>query len=211
MVSSAVRGSFFSYYRFSLLLLSVQILLYLFPRFLVKPAVFVVIKLILFGDLFDRLAGIADGDDTGRDILSHDAARPDHSVVADMDAREKHGVRADPDVVPDRDGDPVFKFCVPYFVMDRVPGGDHGDVRAEHDVIPDLHLGDVNNDTPAVGVKIVADLDMFSVIAAERRLDVNGSPVPDTEKLEQEVFLRRVERKRAVKGAQQQLRLKLFR
>ena len=95
--------------------------------------------------------------------------------------------------------------------MDRVPGGDHGDVRPKHDVIPDFHLGDIDDDTPAVGVKVVADLDMLPVIAAERRLDVNGSPVPDSEELEQEIFLRRVERKRPVKGPEQQLRLELLR
>ena len=55
-------------------------------------------------DRFDHAAGIADGDDVLRNGAGDDAARPDHAVAPDRDARKQNGAAADPDAVLDLDG-----------------------------------------------------------------------------------------------------------
>ena len=92
-----------------------------------------------------------------------------------------------------------------------MPCRDDLNVGPQHDVIADRYGSDADDDAPAVRVKVVADLNMFSVIAPERGFDIDGFTVFYAEDLKQHIFLRRVERQRTVKRSKQQLRFKLLR
>ena len=64
------------------------------------------------GDLAKGAAGIANGNDSCRDVARDDAACSDHGALADGDATEDGHRAADPHVVTDLHGFALLVACV---------------------------------------------------------------------------------------------------
>ena len=55
------------------------------------------------------------------------------------------------------------------FRIDGMPGGREAAVRSDEHMVPERHSGAVGGDQVVVGVKVIPDGDVVSVIAPERR------------------------------------------
>ena len=64
------------------------------------------------GDLAKGAAGIANGDDTCRDVARDDAASSDHGALTDGDAAEDRHRATDPHIVADLHGFALLVACV---------------------------------------------------------------------------------------------------
>jgi hypothetical protein len=69
--------------------------------------------------------------------------------------------------------------------LDRVRGRVELHLGGEHDVVPDLDRGAVEEDAVKVGVEALAHLDVAAVVAVERRFDVGAFAGLAQELLEQ--------------------------
>ena len=69
-------------------------------------------RAISVGDLAERAAGIANGDDACRNVACDDAACSDHGAFADGDAAEDRHRATDPHVVTDLHGLALFVACI---------------------------------------------------------------------------------------------------
>ena len=141
----------------------------------VEFSVFEIVVAVLFRDLANHVAGIAEGEHIVRDVFRDDGACADHDVVTDRHSRHDTDISTDPDIVPDRDIDPVLISGVPCLRMKRVSCGAEHDIRSAHDIVPDGDLAHVQNDKVVVSKEILPDRDVVSIIAEERRLDAEVS------------------------------------
>ena len=146
--------------------LSIQI----FP---VYSLVFIEILTIMLGDFAEYTAWISDRHHIVRDIFSDDAACTDHCVLTNFDAGQDDDARTDPGIFTDVDILVVLKSAAAELRVDRVVGCCDCDIRAEHDLVPDIDVAVIDQSQVEIGIHIGAEVEVVAApICTERKLDV---------------------------------------
>lgn len=110
----------------------------------------------------------------GRHVFGHYRAGSDNRIIANGHARINHRASADPDVMAYGDRFTVLQPAVTFGRVQRMRGCINVHPRCEHTVIANADRADVQHDAVEVGVKIVAQIDVIAVVAAEARLNISA-------------------------------------
>lgn len=98
-------------------------------------------------------------------------AGSDHRVAANRDTRIDDGMASDPDMVSDVHRAGGFEPRRPFRRIEGMSGGEDGDPRPDEAVVADSYLRAVQDDQVVVRIKMIADVDIVSVVAPEGGLD----------------------------------------
>ena len=115
--------------------------------------------------------GVAGCDDIVGDIAGHDRTGADDRPVANRDAGQKDAATPDPDVVADRNRLAVLGSGGSSHRVERMGVGVDLDTRSKEDLIANRDRADIEDDTAEVGIEILPDPDVISVIATEGGFD----------------------------------------
>lgn len=118
--------------------------------------------------LLDDTARIAYGQCAFGYVLVDDAARTDDAARAYGDARQHAHLGPYPHIVAYGDGAGVFKASVALFYIEGMAGGVEATVGGYEHIVAEGHRGFVQYHAVDVGVKVLAYLDVVSVVAVER-------------------------------------------
>ena len=136
-----------------------------------------IIKVVPLADGAQDAAGIADRHDVCGEVAGDDAARADHGIVADRDARQDDRARADPAVSADADGEIVLIYFLPQRGLNGMSRRRHGDVGAEHRVVAHIDRRVVHESQVEIGVDVFAEADEFPrPVGVEGGLDIASLP-----------------------------------
>lgn len=101
-------------------------------------------------------------------ITGHDRAGSYHHVVANGNARQDCGVASYPYTVADCHGACPLYVSVASFGIEWVAGGEYADIGPYESIVADAYFGFVKDCKIEIGYKILSDMDIAAVIAAER-------------------------------------------
>ena len=131
---------------------------------------------VRLGDLPHHPAGDADCDHVRRNGSGNHASSSDDGIVADGHTGQNGRSGSDPDVVADGDRLGDLQPGLALFRIDRMLGGCETAVGSDEHMASERHLGAVGDDQVVVGVKVISDGDVVSVIAPERRSEYHVFP-----------------------------------
>ena len=129
---------------------------------------------VVVGDLAYDFCGRTADYGHRRNVFRDQRVGSNYRAVSNRDAFEYSGTRADPDVILYRDRSRDHGKAVTGgsgFRMYRMIGGNYSNIRSYDNIIPDRNGIGVEDDQIVIGVEVLAEKDLFSVIASERRLD----------------------------------------
>lgn len=121
----------------------------------------------------DWFCGIAADDGVGRYIFDDNGTGSDDGIVADGDARIDDGTAADPDIMADDDGFAEFFAGIAGDRIERMSRCVNVDPRRNHAIVANPDFTDVQKDTVEIGIEVVADMDVKTVIAAKIRFNMD--------------------------------------
>ena len=141
-------------------------------------------KTIFVGDLTEYAAGIAHSERVGRNIPHDDRTRTDYAAFSDFHGSANGNAARDPTVVFNRDAARAFKVGdvarlfvekgVAIFVAQGVNGSENGNVRADENVFPDIHLPFVQDGEIKVCIAPVTHGDIAPEIEINRALQIDA-------------------------------------
>ena len=121
----------------------------------------------------DWFCGIAADDGIGGYIFGDHGTRSDDGVVADSDAGIDDSTAADPNIVADGDGFPEFFAGITGNRIERMSRSVNVDTRRNHAIVTDPDFADIQKHTIEIGVEVIADVDVKTIIAAEIRFNMD--------------------------------------
>lgn len=121
----------------------------------------------------DWFCGIAADDRAGGYIFGDHGTRSDDGVVADVDAGIDDSTAADPDIVADGDGFAEFFAGIAGNRIERMSRCVNVDTRRNHAIVADPDFADIQKHTIEIGVEVIADVDVKTIIAAEIRFNMD--------------------------------------
>ena len=129
--------------------------------------------MIMLGDFAKYTAWISDRHHVVRDIFSDDAARTNHSILADLHTGQDDDACADPGIFTDVDILVILEPAAAEFRVDWMVGRRDRDIRAEHDLVPDIDVAVIDQSQIEIGIHIGAEVEVVAApICTERKLDV---------------------------------------
>ena len=126
----------------------------------------------LFGsDLTEDPAGIPDGYNIIRNILIHKASCSDDNIATNRHAGHDLNAGAEPDIISDFDRPGVFESGIAPREINRMACSVETAVRCDKYIISECNPCSVEDRNIKVGEEIVADFNVISIVAVERRAD----------------------------------------
>ena len=126
----------------------------------------------LFGsDLTKDPAGISDSYYIIRNILIHKAACSDDNIAPDRHAGHDLNACTEPDIITDFDRPGVFESGIASREINRMACSVETAVRCDKYIISECYPCSVQYRNIKVGEEIVADFNVISIVAVERRAD----------------------------------------
>lgn len=110
---------------------------------------------------------IPDSQRPGRNIPVHYTSRTDNAIVTDGHSGQDTDMRTYPHVVADGNRPCIFQPAVPLLYIERMAGCIKATVGSDEHIVAKRDLGFVQHDTIHVGIEILANLDVITVIAIE--------------------------------------------
>src|SRR5476649_1073879 len=90
------------------------------------------------------------------------------AVITEGDTRQYADACANPDVIANSDGQCVFQPLIAAFMVHRMTGGIEADIGRNKDIVAEGDFGAVQDHQIDVGVKVLTDFNVKTVIAVER-------------------------------------------
>lgn len=131
-----------------------------------------VIGTIRLGNLPIDSAGIADCEDIRWEIAQDNAAGTHDRVIADAHARADHTRSSEPHVMANGHGFCSLEPVASCACIERMQCGVDVNPRPDLSVVADANGIAVQEDTSVIDENVAADVNVPSVVAAERRLDL---------------------------------------
>lgn len=125
---------------------------------------------------FYHFRGVSDRDAARRDIAHDHRSSPDHASVSYRNAGADDSPGADPHIVADGNGQHIFERRTALFGINGMLRRVDQDARRKHDVAADPHLRPVEDHAIEIDEDMIAEMDVVSVIALERRHDQHALP-----------------------------------
>ena len=128
-----------------------------------------VVLIVVFDDLPEDSAGVADGDAAFGDVFGYYTSGSDYGVVADRYSGDDYDSGSDPAVSADRNGGIVLIALFTQFGQDGMTGGSDRYIGTEHGVIAYVNVGIIYHGQVEVSVDIFAEMDMMSAPVGMKR------------------------------------------
>lgn len=141
------------------------------------------VKVVLFGNLSDNLARVADRKRVGRYVARNHAACAYYATVADSHAADNGDVACKPTIISYFNGLRVFvieqrpvRFSayIALLPTEGVDGCNYHSVRSYKHVVADFHRTAVKHSQIKISIKIFACLDIRTVVAEEGTLNISS-------------------------------------
>jgi len=137
----------------------------------------------LLADCPNDAAGIAGGEDSGRDLPCDHAPGSNDRFRADLHSRANDRAAANPHIGADFDWFAEFLLATQVGIH-RVRGRINLDCRAEQARVANRHLAYIQYDAVEIEKHATAEQDIFSLVAEERRLHPDRIAPPAEELLQ---------------------------
>ena len=137
------------------------------------PVIRLIEELEFVSQLSDNLARVADCNNVCRDILGYDGTGSDCGIISDGHSRKDGHAAANPYIVTDGHGLGPFPTTVTFNRIRAVASRVNADIGADKAVVPDGHRSLVQHREIEIGEEMLADTDLFAIIAVERLIDTD--------------------------------------